>query len=112
MFLVTAAFFGFLVGGMAGLFSEFIAGAFVSSKGDELTNVEKGNDRRAEKVKRRVQALENYRAQNGGRMPEEFYGRFANAQNRQRMNQQRGSGMMEGYGTNPYNNRGYEGAEN
>ncbi|PKY23728.1 hypothetical protein RhiirB3_526724 [Rhizophagus irregularis] len=117
MFLMSAALIGILVGGMAGWFSEVITKLLISSTSDELAYEEQENNRiKAEKLKRRAQALANYKARNGGRMPEEFYDKYYNVQNKQGIIQQRG--MMEGYGSNYYNNnynnmdhyRSYEGS--
>lgn len=114
MFLMSAALIGVLVGGMAGWFSEVITKLLISPTSDDLTYEEQENNRiKAEKLKRRAQALANYKARNGGRMPEEFYDKYFNVQNKQGIIQQRG--MMEGYGSNYYNNnmdhyRSYEGS--
>ncbi|CAG8650457.1 5374_t:CDS:2 [Rhizophagus irregularis] len=95
MFLTSAALIGILVGGMAGWFSEVITKLLISSTSDELAYEEQENNRiKAEKLKRRAQALANYKARNGGRMPEEFYDKYYNVQNKQGIIQQRG--MMEG----------------
>jgi hypothetical protein len=102
MFLVTAALIGIIVGGMAGWFSEIITKLLITPTNEELTYEEQENNRiKAEKLKRRAQALANYKARNGGRMPEEFYDKYYNVQNRQGIIQQKG--MMEGYGNNYYN---------
>ncbi|CAI2174227.1 19060_t:CDS:2 [Funneliformis geosporum] len=84
MFLVIASIFGILVGGMAGWFSEVIAGVLTTPVRNELSYVEQEDERtRTDKLKRRAQVLANMRARNGGRMPDEFYERYMSAQNRQ-----------------------------
>ncbi|CAG8595129.1 11825_t:CDS:1 [Funneliformis mosseae] len=108
MFLTIASIFGFLVGGMAGWFSEVIAGVLTTPSRNELSYVEQENERkRTDKLKRRVQALANMRARNGGRMPEEFYDKYMNAQNRQGMIQ-RGQGYPYQHNNN-MEYRGYTG---
>ncbi|GBB99656.1 hypothetical protein RclHR1_00360005 [Rhizophagus clarus] len=103
MFLTTAALIGVIVGGMAGWFSEVITKLLITPTSDDLDYGEQESNRiKAEKLKRRAQALANYKARNGGRMPEEFYDKYFNVQNKQGIIHQKG--MMEGYGTNYYNN--------
>jgi hypothetical protein len=104
MFLTTAALLGVLIGGMAGWFSEVITKVLVTPANE----LGQENDKtKAEKVKRRAQALANIRARNGGRIPEEFYDKYVNhVRNKQGTTPQRET--MEGYESNPnYNNMDY-----
>ncbi|RIA85163.1 hypothetical protein C1645_386798 [Glomus cerebriforme] len=93
MFLVTAALFGILIGGMAGWLSEVIVKFMIPPTSDGLTYDEQENNRiNSERLNRRAQALANLRARNGGRITDEFYNRY------------RQQKMMESYGTNQYYN--------
>src|SRR2546421_264985 len=66
VFLATAALLGILIGGIAGWFSEVITRVLITPTSDELNYFEQGNNRsKAEKLKRRAQALANFRAKNG-----------------------------------------------
>ncbi|CAG8486375.1 25896_t:CDS:1 [Dentiscutata erythropus] len=78
-FLAVAALLGICFGGTAGWISEVIVGVLTTPVNDEEPiTTEVDNRRRMAKLKKRAAALANLKARNGGKLPEEYYSRFAN----------------------------------
>ncbi|CAG8650467.1 36271_t:CDS:1 [Racocetra persica] len=75
-FLTVAALIGLCFGGTAGWISEVIVGVLTTPINDEPITNEVENKKRAAKIKKRAAALAHLKARNGGKIPEEYYGRF------------------------------------
>ncbi|CAG8712310.1 14358_t:CDS:1 [Cetraspora pellucida] len=112
-FLTVAALLGLCFGGTAGWISEVIVGVLTTPVNDEPITNEIENKKRVAKIKKRAAALANLKARNGGKIPEEFYGRFA-ANGRPGVTRKGSnmSSMIEGYDKGEYENsyKGYSSA--
>ncbi|CAG8721080.1 17957_t:CDS:2, partial [Racocetra fulgida] len=86
----------------AGWISEVIVGVLTTPINDEPITNEVENKKRAAKIKKRAAALAHLKARNGGKIPEEYYGRFV------------ANGRPEGYEKGEYENsyKGYSSAGN